>query len=74
MTYNDRQEILCQKCTDIAINDGAGETARPSTASDGRSSESNSRSGDTENRVSHNIISVIIFSELYLIMVQYLNK
>ena len=25
VTYNDRQEILCQKCTDIALNEGEEE-------------------------------------------------
>ena len=34
VTYNDRQEILCQKCTDIALNEGEDETEL------GRSSES----------------------------------
>ena len=34
MTYNDRQEILCQKCTDIALNEGEEDSEL------GRSSES----------------------------------
>lgn len=34
VTYNDRQEILCQKCTDIALNEGEED------AELGRSSES----------------------------------
>ena len=34
VTYNDRQEILCQKCTDIALNEGEEDSEM------GRSSES----------------------------------
>ena len=29
VTYNDRQEILCQKCTDIALNEPEGEGGVP---------------------------------------------
>lgn len=30
VTYNDRQEILCQKCTDIALHEEADEELPPS--------------------------------------------
>ena len=44
VTYNDRQEILCQKCTDIALNEGEEESEM------GRSSESTNPSMERGDR------------------------
>ena len=44
VTYNDRQEILCQKCTDIALN----ETDEERSPLQQRVSMGNSRSMDRE--------------------------
>ena len=56
VTYNDRQEILCQKCTDIALHEDPDDLLPPSSSgnltdgrsslTDGRDSGSNSRSED----------------------------
>ena len=47
VTYNDRQEILCQKCTDIALNEGDenGEEPTKSRFSDSPASQSAEREG-----------------------------
>jgi len=57
VTYNDRQEILCQKCTDIALHEEQDDllpSGSSNNASDGRSSSTDGRgSGNlTDGRVS----------------------
>ena len=55
VTYNDRQEILCQKCTDIALNEGEEE------AELGRSSESTSTSVERgERQVSKRVLCWLV--------------
>ena len=45
VTYNDRQEILCQKCTDIALNEGDENGEEPTKARFSDSPSSHSAEG-----------------------------
>ena len=47
MTYNDRQEILCQKCTDIALNEPEGEGGVPTLSDPNPKPISSNRSQGT---------------------------
>ena len=50
VTYNDRQEILCQKCTDIALHEEQDDilpTGSSNNVSDGRSSSTDGRGSGT---------------------------
>ena len=50
VTYNDRQEVLCQKCTDIALHEGLEDSPHQisSSLAEGHGSGSNSRSADRQ--------------------------
>jgi len=58
VTYNDRQEILCQACTDIALHEETEETSQrrtSSSSSGGQGYKSHSNSRDRADRADRQV-------------------